>query len=345
MNKEWQRFIDERLSDGQSDAQTAKNSQVSAEHLADLTIVSFMPEETVLMVSGDDAESFLQGQFSNDVAALAQADSQLTTWSTPKGRVLALFRLIRRKEDFLIRLPAPLADGFVRRLRMFVLRSKVLIEPLERYVTFGLAGVDAREKIKDMVGMYPAGVDQCVVDDDVVVVAVRGDSNRFEVTAPVVNAIEFCQALAGRAKSCGEAVWRLHNIQAGIPVVEEATSEAFVLQMLNLQHIDGVSFKKGCFPGQEVVARMQYLGKLKRRMYLLQGQSSAGVPVAGDELFAQGKSSAVGKVVDAQPLADGSYRMLAVCAIEAMRQTIYQDVDANHAIQQLHLPYSVDSTH
>ena len=137
-----------------------------------------------------------------------------------------------------------------------------------------------------------------------------------------------------------ETVWRLQNIDAGVPSVTSATSEAFVLQMLNLHHINGVSFKKGCFPGQEVVARMQYLGKLKRQMYRL-GYNGELAPSAGAEIYKEGGNSAVGKVVDAQLVADGHYRMLAVIAIDATEATLSLDQNLQHKVDLLELPYSL----
>jgi len=219
----------------------------------------------------------------------------------------------------------------------------VVIEPLDEHVTFGIAGAQATALVEKTFGQAPADTDQCLLSDDVNVVAVRGEHPRFEITAPVTKAITLWNTFAEHADTGGESLWRLYNIEAGVPSVGEATSEAFVLQMLNLNHIDGVSFKKGCFPGQEVVARMQYLGKLKRRMYLLEGEEAAGVPLAGDELYSEGKSSAVGKVVDAQMAGEGKYKMLAVCAIEAMANPVYQEADARHAVAALELPYSVES--
>ncbi|MEM7256600.1 MAG: folate-binding protein [Pseudomonadota bacterium] len=333
MNSEWQNFL----------CELGVANITSDSLLAPGTMVSALPDEVVLHVSGEDAESFLQGQFSNDVAALDDPGSQLTTWSTPKGRVLALFRLIRVGDHFLIRLPAALAETFTRRLRMYVLRAKVVIEEQNHLVSFGLAAEQLPATVDALLGQLPSETDGCVVQGECCVVKVRGTVNRYEVTVPVTSAIELWNQCASQAQQGGEGHWRLQNIDAGVPTVGSATSEAFVLQMMNLQHIDGVSFKKGCFPGQEVVARMQYLGKLKRRMYLLSGSADAGVPAPGDDLYTEGKSSAIGKVVDAQPAGDGTYRMLAVCAIEAMQQPVYQEPEAKHRVTEIELPYSVNA--
>lgn len=343
MNGEWQHFLGEtgvfNLADSGPDTDTSSGGDGM---LAQSTLIAPVPDEAVLRVSGADAEAFLQGQFSNDVAALADPGSQLTTWSTPKGRVLALFRLIRIGDSYLIRIPRTLADAFVKRLRMYVLMSKVVVEDQPDQVSFGISGVDAASLLETVGGQPPSRTDDCVVDNNLTIVRVRGEPERFEVTAPVSRAIEIWKLLSISAVAGDESTWRLQDIDAGVPRVDGDTSEAFVLQMLNLQHIDGVSFKKGCFPGQEVVARMQYLGKLKRRMYLLTGDATAGVPASGSDLYVEGKSSAIGKVVDAQPVGDDTFRMLAVCAIEAMEQPVYLNEQAQHAVSLLELPYSLD---
>jgi hypothetical protein len=141
---------------------------------------------------------------------------------------------------------------------------------------------------------------------------------RYEVYASALQAAqEFWDALNVRGAPVGETAWRLLEIRAGLPVVFAANAEQFVPQMANLQLVDGVSFKKGCYPGQEIVARMQYLGTLKRRMYL--GMIAQDDPVVpGAELYsATDSAQPVGRVVDAQPHPDGGQLALAVLQIQA----------------------------
>lgn len=291
----------------------------------------------VLRVSGADAADFLQGQFSNDVAQLADGGAQLTTWSNPKGRVLALFQLIRSGDDFYIALPSGLADNFVKRLRMYVLRAAVVVEPLADHACIAVSGEPAAQQF----AKAPAAPGQCVSQGQLAIVRVRGQLPRFEIIGPVDDLHALWKELAAVSAPAARADWRLQDIEAGVPSIVPATSEAFVLQMLNLQLIDGVSFKKGCFPGQEVVARMQYLGKLKRRMYRA-SLASDEAPAAGADIHRSGGGSAVGKVVAAAQASPGVCHLLAVLAIDATDEPLYCDgFDAPLAL--LDLPYQIEA--
>jgi len=306
------------------------SAAITAESVCDLSA------DVIVKITGDDAESFLQGQFSNDVAKLTVPSSQLTTWSTPKGRVLALFRLYRLSEGFLLKLPREQADSFIKRLRMFVLRAKVEIELLPDQLAIGVSG--SAEKVIELTGLsLPQEVDACTTGGDLLVCRVRsGSEDRFEMVGPLTDIADRWSQLSAKFAVCSQARWRLHNIDAGLPSVNAATAEAFVLQMLNLQHIDGVSFKKGCFPGQEVVARMQYLGKLKRRMFRCSVDGEA--PKPGAELFSDESASAVGKVVDGSREGQGESRFLAVIAIDATVKPLTVD---QRPLTLLDLPYEL----
>ena len=343
MNKEWQDFL---TGVGADMPESGALTFAGDDKVAPADVICTVSDQVFLRITGDDAEAFLQGQFSNDIAALAVPGSQLNSWSSPKGRVLILFRIIRDSQGYLLQMPAVLAEPMVRRLRMFVLMAKVVIEPQPDIVSIGVRGRKAVEALLDELSTsMPSSTDGVVQSDGTTLVRIRCDEPRLEVIGSVTQACVLWKKLSADYQSAGDNVWKLQNIDAGVPSIEPATSEAFVLQMLNLQHIDGVSFKKGCFPGQEVVARMQYLGKLKRRMYRMQGtlKDSVSLPMAGDELFSEGVASAAGKVVDAQAVGDGTFRLLAVIAIAAAESPLFLDKEGGREVTLLALPYSVDA--
>jgi folate-binding protein YgfZ len=196
---------------------------------------------------------------------------------------------------------------------MYVLRSKVsLSDASSDLMRLGLTGDCASALLQPRFPAIPNTANEVVQHAGFTLIRLPGASPRFELLAPAEDLITFWQAAAEQAIRLGDDFWALQEIRAGVPIIYPATSEAFVPQMTNMQLVDGVSFTKGCYTGQEVVARMQYLGKLKRRMYLAH-VSSESQPQPGDELYSAGSTSGqgTGKVVDARP-ANGGYDLLAV---------------------------------
>ena len=270
----------------------------------------------LIAVHGDDAEAFLQGQLTNDVSMLDGNRTQLSGLCNPKGRLLASFRLFRYRDSFYLSLPADMVEGVINRLRMYVLRSQVTLEEAgDTFVHLGISGDDAAECLTEFAGSLPDAVDTMTVQDDFLILKVPGIYPSYEVFTTVTQATELWDKLNVRSAPVGAEAWRLLNIQAGIPVIYPETREAFVPQMTNLQLINGVSFKKGCYTGQEIVARMQYLGKLKRRMYPVRTAADEA-PGTGDEIFEEkGPDQSCGRLVSVARHPDGDYAALAVLQI------------------------------
>ena len=315
MNSQWKRFIEAHS--GVIDA----GDQVrfpAAPREADCALMD-LSHLGLVRVTGADAESFLQGQLTNDVREVSASHTQLAGHCSPKGRMLASFRVLRLDDTFYLQLPRVALPAALKRLRMFVLRAKVTVEDAsDALVHIGLAGACAPGLLAERVPDLPEADDAMARAGELTVIRVPGPSPRFEVLGPV-DAIEpLWDTLTTKATPMDGTFWALLDIRAGIPTVYPETADAFVPQMTNMQLIDGVSFTKGCYTGQEVVARMQYLGKLKRRMYRAEVESVTA-PRPGDELHAPGSTSeqASGRVVDARPSGDGRYELLAVVEVEA----------------------------
>jgi folate-binding protein YgfZ len=270
----------------------------------------------LIAVHGDDALEFMQGQFTNDVRKVDERHSQLGGLCNPKGRLLASFRLFRHGDSHYLCLPAEMVEGVINRLRMFILRSRVTLEEAsDTFVHLGLSGEETRTVLQDFAGELPAEPGQVTSQDSQVIVAIPGIHPSYEVFTTVDQATALWDKLNVRSAPVGAEAWRLLDIQAGIPVIYSQTREAFVPQMINLQLIDGVSFKKGCYTGQEIVARMQYLGKLKRRMYRARVNVSAA-PQPGDALFcASDPEQSCGQLVSVAGHPDGGCAVLAVIQI------------------------------
>lgn len=267
----------------------------------------------LIRVEGEDSEKFLQGQLTNDMRQVTPEHSNLAGWCSAKGRMLALFRCFRHGDAFYLQTPAGNLAPTLKRLGMYVLMSKVtLTDVSDELMRIGLTGECAESLLQGRFETLPGQANGVVHAADLSLIRLPGPTPRFELLGPVQTLTDFWQEAEARAMRADDDFWALQDIRAGVPNIYPATSEAFVPQMTNMQLVDGVSFTKGCYTGQEVVARMQYLGKLKRRMYLAHVTSDTP-PRPGDDLFSPGSTSGqgAGKVVDARQ-ADGGYDLLAV---------------------------------
>ncbi|WP_297813357.1 hypothetical protein [uncultured Methylophaga sp.] len=219
-----------------------------------------LPGISLIQVAGEEAASFLQNLLTNDVNALAVNQAQLSGFCNPKGRLLTIFRLIRREQDFLIALPKELAEAITQRLTMFKLRSKVDISLAEDLYAFGLLADDAALGAEN--NWHGKTVDEGLL------ITQPGQQARYLMVADESGCKAVAQWLDEGWQLGSEAAWQLQDIEAGLPMIFNDSKESFTPQQVNLDLVDGVSFKKGCYPGQEVVARLHYLGSPSRRLFL-----------------------------------------------------------------------------
>jgi tRNA-modifying protein YgfZ len=282
----------------------------------DAAIVADLSHNALLAVTGDDAEAFLQGQLTNDVQALPQDAAQWNGWCSPKGRLLATFILLRRADGFLLMLPAEIAPAIAKRLAMFVLRSKVKIaDASAEWVRLGFAGKTAGVLVARHWGHTPDPM-RAVEKDAALCLAI--DAERFVVLVAPDAAPNLWEALAENATPAGADAWDWSLIHAGIAQVGAATQEAFVPQMANFELVGGVSFRKGCYPGQEIVARTQYRGILKRRMALghIDGPTR---PLPGQGVYgAAFGEQAAGMLVNVALAPGGGFDVLVVAQVESL---------------------------
>jgi tRNA-modifying protein YgfZ len=221
-----------------------------------------------LRFTGPDSLSFLQGQVSNDTRRLAEKQSLLAAYSSPQGRVLALMHLLPHSSGIIAILPRELVMPTLEALRKFVLRAKVKIEDAGE--TLAVAGLHCRHPLEPAGIAVPQSNMGYTEGDGIGVAAVNRDPSRYWAIGAAEKLAE--RGLAGDILDADryEQAWRLADIRAGLPQIYLSTREAFVAQMLNLDRLDGISFGKGCYTGQEIIARTQHLGRIKRRLYRLQ---------------------------------------------------------------------------
>ncbi len=304
----------------------------------------------LIAVRGPDADSFLQGQLTCDVREATLEHSLLGAYCSPKGRALACFRLFRRGDAVYLELPRNLVQPTLVRLNKYVLRAKVTLEDAsDRLLRFGVAGSHAAALMTKQIGAIPEAVNGIghTAEDESALTVIRlpGPMPRFEAHGPAPEMQALWQALDHPLRLTDIAAWRLLDIVAGIPAVYPETVEAFVPQMLNLDWLGGISFQKGCYTGQEIVARTHYLGKIKRRMYLVRVERLTA-PQPGDPVFSPqaDASQSAGQLVDACRHPDGGYAVLTVALIDCAEHGTLHLGKVNGPVLRLEpLPYGFET--
>jgi len=264
--------------------------------------------------SGVEAKTFLHGQFTNDLNHQLAADQAVfAAMCSPKGRMLANFLVLAWQDDILLLLPGELREAVQKRLSMFILRAKVKARDASaEWVRMGLAGPGTAQAVADWLGA-PVADRPLAVGQAADRFAVRLGEGRFDLFTRPERAREDWLRFAAGARAVGAPAWDWLLVRAGVPTILARTQDEFVPQMANMDVLNGVSFNKGCYPGQEIVARTQYLGKLKKRLYLAHVDAPAepGQPVFCPAFGEQ----AAGLVANAAPAPEGGTDLLVVLQI------------------------------
>jgi folate-binding protein YgfZ len=275
-----------------------------------------LDELGVIAVTGTDAASFLQAQLTNDSTGLDAARVQLNGYCTAKGRLIAVFDQWRDGDAICLQLPREILAPVMKRLSMFVLRAKARLDDASaQWATIGVVGPGAAALLREAFGAAP-DVGQTVVAEGLRINRLADGAQareRFVLRCHATQAATVRGRLSA-AQPVAAGVWWWSQIDAAHPTVVAATQEAFVPQMINLEVLGGVNFKKGCYPGQEVVARSQYLGKLRRRMSL--AHVDVDHVVAGGDVWFFGQDDPAGKVVLAADAPAGGMDLLIECPVD-----------------------------
>ncbi|MEX0449808.1 hypothetical protein V6X63_08580 [Spiribacter sp. 221] len=283
--------------------------------LADSGIVCPLPSLGVLHVAGEDSGEFLHNQLTQAVNSLDESTTTLAAWCNPKGRTRALFRVVPSDTGLLLIADAGLLQAIQPKLQMFILRSRVALTDLTpAEALLGLAGPVAETLLTEAAGSLPSQPDGLARAGDLHIIALPGDRGlRYVLLAPKEQTKAFWERFRDVLTEGSEAFWQLQDIRAGLPAISNETSGSIIPTMLNLEPLGGISYVKGCYPGQEVVARMHYRGRLKRRLYRARVTGDPpppGTPVNDSE------GGEAGLVVSAAGAPGGRSEMLAVLRID-----------------------------
>jgi folate-binding protein YgfZ len=343
MNSAWQDFLLERgARTGAAPVSDFGDAAAELRAARDGGIVVPLAHLGLIACSGEDAQTFLQGQLSNDIKQLARERSAYAAYCSAKGRMLANFLVWQEDQAYCLQLARSLLPAVQKRLGMYVMRAKVkLHDASESSPVLGLAGGAAAGILRELFPAVPQLAHQVVHDPaNGTLIALPGA--RFQLIAELESAKRLWQKLAAVLRPVGTPCWEWLEIRNGLPLITPATQEQFVPQMANMDLIGAVNFHKGCYPGQEIVARTQYLGQLKRRMVLAHVAGEI-MPQPGDELFSLALDGQPGgMVVNAQAAPDGGYDLLAVMQTASLTQATAHFKSAHGPIVSIQpLPYAI----
>ena len=343
MNNDWKQFLEE------SGASLAEGGvfRFTGDHqsgLADDGFICDLSHFSTVVIAGPDAVDFMQGQFTNDVSAVDDSHSELSAFCNNKGRMVANFRLFQYQQNYFFSVRADLVERCIEHLQHYVLSAQVAIQDVsEQLVHIGISGDHAETILSTYISELNSEIDSVSKNDDYIAIRIAGDKPRYEIFCAADKARTLWQDAASKMTVANGDTWDYLHIRSGLPFIDMATSQEFVPQMANMELINGVSFTKGCYTGQEIVARTHYLGKQKRRTFRIRIESQQR-PVPGDLLATDTSTDSqyIGTIINVYQLADGEFEALAVIQMAATDGRL-QLKGVESSITILELPYSLEA--
>jgi len=267
---------------------------------------------SLLQVSGNDAFDFLHGQITGDLHQLELHGWIFSAWCLPNGRVLCTFIIFAGEDSLFLILPAMLKEKIFGRLSKFILRSQVTLKDVtDDYALIGLTGEEIEKLLMQTATQDPPVTGNMIQSEYFSCLKLWDKTPRYILISKMDHVEGLLDNITTAYKMGERTGWSLLDIEAGMPWIINSTSESFLPQMLNIDQMHGLSYQKGCYPGQEVIARLHYRGQLKKKMYL--GSGHAGfTPGAGDRLVHKESGAVAGDVINAESDPADGFRLLTV---------------------------------
>lgn len=288
----------------------------------------------ILQISGEEAQSFLQNLLTNDVNALKVNQSQLSGFCNAKGRLFSIFLLVRRDDSYQIILPMEMCAPLQQRLTMYVLRSKVTISDISNSTAcIGLV----RAEGTDCTLPLPIDDYQGVNNNNLFIKLPCEINKRYLVISSIEHIDELTALLEQQWQLTSQSKWQLLDIEAGLASITPQSKEMFTPQQVNLDLVNGVSFNKGCYPGQEIVARLHYLGTPSRRLFLAEVKTPITPEIASDVTTTDG--TVAGQLVSAQQVDNDHSKVLLSLKLSYLESTLFLNDDIevfNISSQEIH---------
>jgi len=316
--------------------------QPSASARLPLTLMT-LDDWALATLTGADSEKYLQGQVTADVAALTEHLHLLAAHCDAKGKMWSNLRLFRRDGGFALIERRSIRDAQLTELKKYAVFSKVTIAPDDEHVLLGVAGFQARAALANVFTTLPDAEKQVVQEGATSILWFAHPAERFLLVTDVATAELISEKLRGEAQLNNSQQWLALNIEAGLPVIDAANSAQFIPQATNLQALGGISFKKGCYTGQEMVARAKFRGANKRALWYLAGKASR-LPEAGEDLeLKMGENwRRTGTILAAVQLDDGRLLVQAVMNNDMEPDSVFRVRDDANTLSIEPLPYSLE---
>ncbi|MDF2622309.1 MULTISPECIES: tRNA-modifying protein YgfZ [Kosakonia] len=316
--------------------------QPTASSRLPLTLMT-LDDWALATITGADSEKYLQGQVTADVSTLAANQHLLAAHCDSKGKMWSNMRLFHDKEGFAWLLRRSVRETQLRELKKYAVFSKVTIAADDERVLLGVAGFQARAALANLFSTLPESENQVVQEGETTLLWFAHPAERFLLVTDAATAEMVTEKLRGEAQLNNSQQWLALNIEAGLPVIDEANVAQFIPQATNLQALGGISFKKGCYTGQEMVARAKFRGANKRALWYLAGTASR-VPEAGEDLERKMGDNwrRTGTVLAAAQLDDGRVMVQVVMNNDMEPDSVFRVREDANTLSIEPLPYSLE---
>ena len=332
MQDTWQKFLHQQGATIHDDGIELNHPDLN---IIETPLVSPLAGFTTLVVGGSERHLFLHGQFINDLNLIETPAAQLSAWCNPKGQLITNFLVVNTGTSYLLIFKKELKEFVQKRLTMFVMRSDVTIADIsETSPLLGLANTTELSLLNENIPTEPGAVHAF---DGLIVICHPDGSGRHLVTGSIDALINKLTAHKNEITMISSSAWNLLDILAGLPWVTLATQEQFLPQMLNLDVLKGLSYKKGCYPGQEVIARLHFRGEVKKRLQLMTTTQSL---TAGNNLYLK-NGSKIGTVINSECRTDGLSYALAIIELDKIKEPLFTDRQCQHEVSITELPYAI----
>ncbi|PCI44361.1 MAG: hypothetical protein COB51_10295 [Moraxellaceae bacterium] len=369
MNPDWQQFLQQNsatLKDGKV-AYFADPDHELSQYQAD-NLLCDLSHLDLLSITGAEAKLFLQGQLTCDLEQIDESQFQLGAFCNPKGRTIASFRLFRVGDEYLLQTPPQMGAVIQQALNKYIIFSKAETQlNTNQWVCFGLMGAQAQDLLESAIPSLtaptnPNGISVCSHNDTksdttntntttntnanadfqgVRIIRDFGRYPRYLIIAPAEKAIQLWQQLTPHCTPCGNELWALRDILEGYAQITPTISEQWLPHNLNYQAIQAINFKKGCYTGQEVIARMEYRGKLKTQMFIAYANLSSP-PKQGQALINSETGKSQGEIINACRITPDRYALLVSLPKEAINSSVYKiDNNESASIKLEAVPYAI----